>query len=140
MKLIQMNIQEGRSPNQPQDSDFSSQRQGAKSLVLNKGQVLAENFANIEEIFNVYLGTLTSNKRILKLFGFLKGCCKNIGKQICFQRHLGFLHALYQILIKALIRISEQKKYFWTQELGNIQRFKKCLTILSQSKGLNTCV
>ena len=70
MKLIQMNIQEGRSPYQPKDSDFSSQRQGAKSLVLNKGQVFAENFANIEEIFNVYLGTLTSNKRILKLFGF----------------------------------------------------------------------
>ena len=136
MKLIQMNIQEGRSPNQPQDSDFSSQRQGAKSLVLNKGQVLAENFANIEEIFNVYLGTLTSNKRILKLFGFLKGCCKNIGKQICFQRHLGFLRALYQILFEALIRISR----LLTQELGNISRFKKCLTIILQSKGLKTCV
>ena len=77
MKLIQMNIQEGRSPNQPQDSDFSSQRQGAKSLVLNKGQVLAENFANIEEIFNVYLGTLTSNKKFLKLFGFLKEECRS---------------------------------------------------------------
>ena len=87
MKLIQMNIQEGRSPNQPQDSDFSSQRQGAKSLVLNKGQVLAENFANIEEIFNVYLGTLTSNKRILKLFGF-RGFRKQTNTQTDILLHI----------------------------------------------------
>ena len=44
----------------------------------------------------------------------LKGYCVNIGKLKCFERHFGFLRALYQILIKAPIRNFEYKKYFQT--------------------------
>ena len=44
----------------------------------------------------------------------LKGYCVNIGKLKCFERHFGFLRALYQTLIKAPIRNLEYKKYFQT--------------------------
>ena len=50
----------------------------------------------------------------------LKGCSIDFGNLICFERHLGLSHGLYQILIKALIRIFGYKKYFWTLEYGNI--------------------
>ena len=91
-----------------------------------------------DNLININANCTGSKVRLIHIISIewtsLKGGCTIFGKLICFQRHLGFLRAIYQVLIKALIRIFKSQKYFWIYEHSNISRFKSVYQFLHGPK------
>ena len=66
--------------------------------------------------------TLTINKVVS-----LQGGRMNFGNCVCFERHLGLLHAQYQILIKAHINIFEYQSMSEHRNMAILQDSKSVL-------------
>ena len=85
------------------------------TLTVNHASKIRKSFTNIQKIINVYLGTLALNKGILKLgilrkniiFKTFKGRTRHLNL-IHFERLLGLVHVIFQILLKPYILIFEK--------------------------------